>query len=183
MKKENLLEILRNIEKKVLLRRSQALIKIYFEDTETRTRGLSISALECVNTSLFFFSKMLKTKNGTIWNCRIITQRDKGFKSFISADWEFQARPVFLNISAFVIFSYFDPWIYSNYLIIDETFWKSTTSSPKIQRLNEGYHVEKIFLDSSEKDPESFTEFFHQFFPDQKFEGILRILKNQARKA
>ena len=126
---------------------------------------------------------MLKTKNGTIWNCRIITQRDKGFKSFISADWEFQVRPVFLNISAFVIFSYFDPWIYSNYLIIDETFWKSTTSSPKIQRLNEGYHVEKIFLDSSEKDPESFTEFFHQFFPDQKFEGILRILKNQARKA
>ena len=43
--------------------------------------------------------------------------------------------------------------------------------------------MEKNFLDSSEKDPESFTEFFHQFFPDRKFEGILRILKNQARKA
>ena len=155
--------------------------KIYFEETETRTRGLSISALECVNTSLFF-SKMLKTKNGTIWNCRIITQRDKGFKSFISADWEFQVKPVFLNISAFVIFSYFDPWIYSNYLIIDETFWKSTTSSPKIQRLNEGDHVEKKLSDSSRKHPESFTEFSRRFFPDQKFEGLLRILKKQAQK-
>ena len=126
---------------------------------------------------------MSQTKNGTIWNCQIITQRDKNFKSFISADWEFQVRPVFLNISAFVIFSYFDPWIYSNYLIIDEKFWKSTTSSPKIEMLNEGDHVEKKLSDSSEKDPESFTEFFHQFFPDQKFEGILQILKNQARKA
>ena len=62
--------------------------------------------------------------NGTVWDCAIVTQREKSFKSWIAVTWEFQVKPLYMNISSFVIFSYFDPWIYSNVLIVDEDYWK-----------------------------------------------------------